>query len=105
MFVFLKTQTIGGRDRLRPLPGQLVGVIPINENLNCSGDKSVRDSFPVGTIFATRTLTEASDGKSYRAGELIPFAIPGVQNGPGYDYSSNILNKWNRKCISSCAVK
>lgn len=64
-----------GVPRLRPLPGQTgENGEPIYTQLNCTGDKNVRLSHPVGTVFVTTTLViNLNTAKPfYAAGNIIP---------------------------------
>jgi MoxR-like ATPase len=69
-YYFMKTVTEKSRIRLRPIAGQTLDGLPINENLNVQADKPIRAMYPVGTVFGTESL-EAGSG-FYVAGKIYP---------------------------------
>ena len=84
-FYFFKTVKVGGRQRLRPLPGQKEqsGRL-IDVHLNVQADSRMREDYPLGTVFGSESL-ELRSLKSttfYSAGQIFPI---GLNNG---DYLS-----------------
>ena len=84
-FYFFRTVKVGGRQRLRPLPGQKEqsGRL-IDVHLNVQADSRMREDYPLGTVFGSESL-ELRSLKSttfYSAGHIFPI---GLNNG---DYLS-----------------
>ena len=56
-YYFFKTMKVGGRQRLRPLPGQTEpSGRHINESLNVQADSRMREDYPLGTVFCSESL-------------------------------------------------
>ena len=77
IYIF-RTVTVGGRDRLNPMPFQTdeAGRSVIT-SLNVQSDMSMRRAYPVGTIFASETLENRDNGGTafYAAGEIFPVSV------------------------------
>lgn len=84
-FYFFKTVKVGGRQRLRPLPGQKEqsGRL-IDVHLNVQADSRMREDYPLGTVFGSESLELRSLHSTtfYSAGQIFPI---GLNNG---DYLS-----------------
>lgn len=71
MYYFFKTVVDKGRNRLRPLSGQTFSSgSPIDPTFNVQSDKLIRTQYPIGTVFCSDVLTEATG--YYQAGRLHP---------------------------------
>ena len=84
-YYFFRTVKIGGRQRLRPLPGQKeTSGRPIEDTLNVQADTRMREDYPLGTVFGSESLELRSIGSTtfYSAGKIYPI---GLNNG---DYLS-----------------
>lgn len=74
-YYFLKTLSDKGRNRLRPLSGQnFEDGLSIDPTLNCQSDKTIRTMYPLGTVYATDSLTISSG--YYVAGRIFPVSVP-----------------------------
>ena len=84
-FYFFRTVKVGGRQRLRPLPGQKEqsGRL-IDVRLNVQADSRMREDYPLGTVFGSESLELRSLHSTtfYSAGQIFPI---GLNNG---DYLS-----------------
>ena len=77
-FYFFKTVKIGGRQRLRPLPGQKEpSGRYIDEGLNVQADSRMREDYPLGTIFGSESLELRSLHSTtfYSAGAIYPIGL------------------------------
>ena len=67
---FVQTRMESGKMRVFPLPGQTCFSDPVNPQFHVSCEKSKRERYPEGTVFATTSLTTV--GTHYSAGFLCP---------------------------------
>ena len=77
-YYFFKTVKIGGRQRLRPLPGQKEpSGRHIDEGLNVQADSRMREDYPLGTIFGSESLELRSLHSTtfYSAGQSYPIGL------------------------------
>lgn len=77
-FYFFKTVKVGGRQRLRPLPGQKEpSGRHIDESLNVQADSRMREDYPLGTIFGSESLELRSLHSTtfYSAGAIYPIGL------------------------------
>ena len=77
-YYFFKTVKIGGRQRLRPLPGQKEpSGRHIDEGLNVQADSRMREDYPLGTIFGSESLELRSLHSTtfYSAGQIYPIGL------------------------------
>ena len=77
-FYFFKTVKVGGRQRLRPLPGQMESSgRHIDESLNVQADSRMREDYPLGTIFGSESLELRSLHSTtfYSAGAIYPIGL------------------------------
>ena len=77
-FYFFRTVKIGGRQRLRPLPGQKEpSGRHIDESLNVQADSRMREDYPLGTIFGSESLELRSLHSTtfYSAGAIYPIGL------------------------------
>ena len=75
---FFRTISDGIKDRLRPLPFQTDSAgRDVITQLNVQADKRMRESYPIGTIFASEMLEDRVSGSTpfYSAGEIFPVSI------------------------------
>ena len=78
MIYLFRTVTDGGRSRLRPMPHQTdtsgKGII---SDLNVQADTAVRSAYPVGTVFASKTLEMRTKSVTpfYSAGDIFPVSV------------------------------
>lgn len=72
-YYFFKTMIDKGRNRLRPLAGQLLDGREVDQTLNVQSDKVVRTMYPIGTTFGSDTLLMASG--YYQVGKLFPLGL------------------------------
>lgn len=73
MSYFFKTVVEKGRGRLRPLAGQNIDGIPVDQSLNVMADKTLRALYPLGTTFGSDTLSIRSG--YYEAGKIYPLGL------------------------------
>lgn len=74
-YYFFKTVKDGSRNRLRPLSGQTDSRgVSINPSFNTQASRAMRESYPIGTVFCSRSC-EDSNG-FYSAGDLFPIGLP-----------------------------
>ena len=74
-YYFCKTVSEGSRNRLRALPKQTFDDgTAVDTALNVQADKVIRSQYPIGTVFATDTLTlDTSRGTAFiTAGNIYP---------------------------------
>ena len=77
-FYFFRTVKVGGRQRLRPLPGQKEpSGRHIDESLNVQADSRMREDYPLGTIFGSESLELRSLHSTtfYSAGAIYPIGL------------------------------
>ena len=77
-YYFFKTVKIGGRQRLRPLPGQKEpSGRHIDEGLNVQADSRMREDYPLGTVFGSESLELRSLHSTtfYSAGAIYPIGL------------------------------
>ena len=77
-YYFFKTMRIGGRQRLRPLPGQKdIHGKPIDENRNVQADSQMRESYPIGTVFGSDMIEDRCIGTTefYTTGRIYPLGL------------------------------
>ena len=77
-YYFFKTVKVGGRQRLRPLPGQKEpSGRHIDESLNVQADSRMREDYPLGTIFGSESLELRSLHSTpfYSAGAIYPIGL------------------------------
>lgn len=72
-YYFFKTMAEKGRNRLRPLAGQVLDGMKVDQTLNVQSDKSIRTMYPIGTVFGSDTL-ELRSGY-YAAGNIYPLGL------------------------------
>lgn len=72
-FYFFKTMADKGRNRLRPLAGQTLGGVLVDQTLNVQSDKTIRSMYPIGTVFGSDTLVLCAG--YYQAGTIYPLGI------------------------------
>jgi len=71
MYYFFKTFGDRGRNRLRPLSGQVFSTGgDVRVDYNVKADAEIRASYPLGTIFASSYLSDM--GGFYASGKLYP---------------------------------
>ena len=98
-YYFFKTVRSEGRNRLRPLAGQSEpSGRAIEPMLNVQADSHMRNSYPVGTTFASDSLVLRVRATTpfYSAGAIFPV---GIQNGDYIDEShrpsAEMAKAWN----------
>ena len=77
-YYFFRTVKVGGRQRLRPLPGQKEpSGRHIDESLNVQADSRMREDYPLGTIFGSESLELRSLHSTtfYSAGAIYPIGL------------------------------
>ena len=77
-YYFFKTVKIGGRQRLRPLPGQKEpSGRHIDEGLIVQADSRMREDYPLGTVFGSESLELRSLHSTtfYSAGAIYPIGL------------------------------
>lgn len=77
-YYFFKTMKVGGRQRLRPLPGQTEpSGRHIDESLNVQADSRMREDYPLGTVFCSESLELRSLHSTtfYSAGAIYPIGL------------------------------
>ena len=62
---FFKTVKVSGRIRVVPIEGQTATFGDIDEKKYCSCPKSIRDAYPIGSIFVGDDISLGAEGKSY----------------------------------------
>lgn len=72
-FYFFKTMADKGRNRLRPLAGQTLDGVDVDQTLNVQSDKTIRTMYPLGTTFGSDSLALLSG--YYAAGKLYPLGL------------------------------
>lgn len=72
-FYFFKTMADKGRNRLRPLAGQKLDGVDVDQTLNVQSDKTIRSMYPLGTTFGSDSLSLRSG--YYEAGRLFPLGL------------------------------
>lgn len=71
---FFKTMAERGRNRLRPLAGQLLDDgEAVNQSWNVQSDKVIRSMYPIGTTFGSDTLYKRDS--FYESGNIYPLGI------------------------------
>ena len=113
-FYFFKTVKVGGRQRLRPLPGQTEpSGRHIDESLNVQADSRMREDYPLGTIFGSESLELRSLHSTtfYSAGAIYPIGLnigdylrpdhmPSKQMGQAYQSYQDELEEKARPVLS-----
>ena len=77
-YYFFRTVKVGGRQRLRPLPGQKEpSGRHIDEGLNVQADSRMREDYPLGTVFGSESLELRSLHSTtfYSAGAIYPIGL------------------------------
>lgn len=72
-YYFFKTMADKGRNRLRPLVGQTLDGLKVDQSLNVQSDKTIRTMYPIGTIFGSDSLTLCSG--YYQSGSIFPLGL------------------------------
>lgn len=72
-YYFFKTMADKGRNRLRPLAGQMLDGVKVDQTLNVQSDKTIRTMYPIGTIFGSDSLTLCSG--YYQSGNIFPLGL------------------------------
>ena len=73
-YYFFKTLVDKGRNRLRALSGQtLEDGTTVDSTLNVQSDKTIRTIYPLGTMFVSNRLVQASG--YYEAGQIYPVGL------------------------------
>lgn len=72
-YYFFKTMADKGRNRLRPLAGQMLDGVKVDQTLNVQSDKTIRTMYPIGTVFGSDALTLCSG--YYQAGPIYPLGL------------------------------
>lgn len=72
-FYFFKTMADKGRNRLRPLAGQMLDGSKVDQTLNVQSDKIIRTMYPIGTVFGSDSLTLCSG--YYQSGSIFPLGL------------------------------
>lgn len=72
-YYFFKTMADKGRNRLRPLAGQLLDGSKVDQTLNVQSDKTIRTLYPIGTIFGSDSLVLCAG--YYQTGNICPLGI------------------------------
>lgn len=72
-YYFFKTMADKGRNRLRPLAGQMLDGSKVDQTLNVQSDKTIRTMYPIGTTFGSDSLTLCSG--YYQSGNIFPLGI------------------------------
>lgn len=72
-FYFFKTMADKGRNRLRPLAGQMLDGSKVDQTLNVQSDKTIRTMYPIGTVFGSDSLTLCSG--YYQSGNIFPLGL------------------------------
>lgn len=72
-YYFFKTMVDKGRNRLRPLAGQMLEGSKVDQTLNVQSDKTMRAMYPIGTVFGSDSLTLCSS--YYQAGNIFPLGL------------------------------
>ena len=113
-FYFFRTVKVGGRQRLRPLPGQKEpSGRHIDESLNVQADSRMREDYPLGTIFGSESLELRSLHSTtfYSAGAIYPIGLnigdylrpdhmPSKQMGQAYKSYQDELEEKARPVLS-----
>ena len=63
-----------GRNRLRPLSGQMLDGKEVHTDWNVQSDKRIRSEYPLNTVFGCDTLEEMEG--FYRASQIYPMGLP-----------------------------
>jgi len=71
---FFKTMSEKGRNRLRPLSGQSLDGVALDQTFNVSSVKDLRTLYPLGTIFGSVGITQRAG--FYEVGDVWPLSIP-----------------------------
>ena len=72
-YYFFKTMADKGRNRLRPLAGQMLDDVKVDQTLNVQSDKTIRTMYPIGTVFGSDTLVVCAG--YYQAGIIYPLGL------------------------------
>lgn len=72
-YYFFKTMADKGRNRLRPLAGQMLDGAKVDQTLNVQSDKTIRTMYPIGTTFGSDSLTLCSG--YYQSGNIFPLGL------------------------------
>ena len=113
-YYFFRTVKVGGRQRLRPLPGQKEpSGRRIDESLNVQADSRMREDYPLGTIFGSESLELRSLHSTtfYSAGAIYPIGLnigdylrpdhmPSKQMGQAYKSYQDELEEKARPVLS-----
>ena len=113
-YYFFKTVKVGGRQRLRPLPGQKEpSGRHIDESLNVQADSRMREDYPLGTIFGSESLELRSLHSTtfYSAGAIYPIGLnigdylrpdhmPSKQMGQAYKSYQDELEEKTKPVLS-----
>lgn len=104
MTYFFKTMVDKGRNRLRPMSGQ---VFPdgtkVDSTLNVSSDKTIRSLYPIGTVFCSEELSVKSG--FLEAGNIYPIGIkPSEYIAPNHKPSDRMVEDYNSFIgVSGCS--
>lgn len=75
---FFKTIKEGSKNRLRPMPFQTFeDGRPLITNFNTQADMSLRNAYPIGTVFASEVVEERTGNAQvfYAAGDIFPVSV------------------------------
>lgn len=72
-YYFFKTMADKGRNRLRPLAGQMLDGSKVDQTLNVQSDKTIRTMYPIGTVFGSDSLMMCSG--YYQSGSIYPLGL------------------------------
>lgn len=72
-YYFFKTMADKGRNRLRPLAGQMLDGAKVDQTLNVQSDKTIRTMYPIGTVFGSDHLTLCAG--YYQSGNIYPLGL------------------------------
>ena len=72
-YYFFKTMADKGRNRLRPLAGQMLEGTKVDQTLNVQSDKTIRTMYPIGTVFGSDTLVVCAG--YYQTGLIYPLGL------------------------------
>lgn len=96
---FFRTIKDGARNRLRPMPFQkdTAGRSLITD-LNVQADTDVRQSYPIGTVFASEMVEMRTGGTTpfYAAGDIFPVSVTdGGLASPRHQPTDEMRRAWN----------
>lgn len=89
---FLKTVKKGSEHRLVPLKHQMIDGEPVDTTMNVRASHSMREAYPLGTVFATLSLIPS--GSHYSAQRIFPMVPAGELADSAHTPSAEMVDAY-----------